>query len=73
MDHRAPANPQGLPEPVARKAGTAGSEGPPAQQCAGATRPDECFCAIITRQAIRRGAFTSVDDLLATIEAWIDG
>jgi len=32
-----PVSPQGLPEPVARKAGTAGSEGAPAQQCAGAT------------------------------------
>lgn len=32
-----PVGPWGLPEPVARKAGTAGSEGAPAQQCAGAT------------------------------------
>ena len=35
-----PASLQGLLEPVARKAGTAGSEGAPAQQCAGATRRD---------------------------------
>ena len=33
-----PASLQGLLEPVAWKAGTAGSEGAPAQQCAGATR-----------------------------------
>jgi transposase len=33
----------------------------------------ECFFSIITRQAIRRGAFTSVADLTATIQAWIDG
>ena len=33
------ANQKGLLEPVAWKAGTAGSEGAPAQQCAGATRP----------------------------------
>ena len=32
--------PRSLLEPVARKAGTAGSEGAPAQQCAGATRRD---------------------------------
>jgi hypothetical protein len=28
---------------------------------------------IITRQAIRRGSFTSVKDLIAAIEAFIDG
>jgi transposase len=33
----------------------------------------ECFFSIITRQAIRRGAFTSVADLTAAIEAYIDG
>lgn len=33
----------------------------------------ECFFSIITRQAIRRGTFTSVEDLVATIEAYIDG
>jgi transposase len=32
----------------------------------------ECFFSIITRQAIRRGAFTSVADLTAAIEAYID-
>jgi hypothetical protein len=31
----------------------------------------ECFFSIITRQAIRRGAFTSVADLTAAIEAYI--
>jgi hypothetical protein len=32
----------------------------------------EGFFAIITRRAIRRGTFTSVDDLIAAIETWID-
>jgi transposase len=33
----------------------------------------EIFFSIITRQAIRRGSFTSVRDLIAKIEAFIDG
>ncbi|CAN5125802.1 hypothetical protein BH20ACT8_BH20ACT8_10580 [soil metagenome] len=33
----------------------------------------ECFFSIITRQAIHRGTFTSVPDLVATIENFIDG
>jgi transposase len=33
----------------------------------------ECFFAIITRQAIRRGTFTSVKDLVAAIETFIQG
>jgi transposase len=33
----------------------------------------EVFFGIITRQAIRRGTFTSVKDLIAAIEAFIDG
>ena len=33
----------------------------------------ECFFSIITRQAIRRGTFTSVADLTAAIQAHIDG
>jgi len=33
----------------------------------------EIFFGIITRQAIRRGSFTSVKDLIAAIEAFIDG
>jgi transposase len=33
----------------------------------------EIFFSIITRQAIRRGSFTSVPDLIAAIEAFIDG
>jgi transposase len=33
----------------------------------------ECFFSIITRQAIRRGTFTSVADLTAAIETYIDG
>src|SRR6266516_2656705 len=33
----------------------------------------EIFFSIITRQAIRRGSFTSVKDLIAAIEAFIDG
>jgi len=32
----------------------------------------ECFFSIITRQAIRRGSFTSVKQLVATIGAFID-
>jgi len=33
----------------------------------------EIFFGIITRQAIRRGTFTSVADLIAAIETFIDG
>jgi transposase len=33
----------------------------------------EIFFSIITRQAIRRGSFTSVKDLIAAIRAFIDG
>jgi transposase len=33
----------------------------------------EIFFGIITRQAIRRGSFTSVEDLIAAIETYIDG
>jgi transposase len=33
----------------------------------------ECFFSIITREAIRRGTFPSVDDLITTIEAYVDG
>ena len=33
----------------------------------------EIFFGIITRQAIRRGTFTSVADLIVAIEAFIDG
>ena len=33
----------------------------------------EVFFSIITRQAIRRGSFTSVTDLIAAIETFIDG
>jgi len=33
----------------------------------------EVFFGIITRQAIRRGSFTSVQDLITAIEAFIDG
>ena len=33
----------------------------------------EIFCGIITRQAIRRGTFTSVKDLITAIETFIDG
>ena len=32
----------------------------------------EVFFSIITRQAIRRGSFTSVKDLIAAIETYID-
>ena len=33
----------------------------------------EIFFGIITRQAIRRGTFTCVKDLIAAIETFIDG
>ena len=33
----------------------------------------EIFFGIITRQAIRLGTFTSVKDLIAAIETYIDG
>jgi hypothetical protein len=33
----------------------------------------EIFFGIITRQAIRRGSFHSVDDLVDTIRTFIDG
>ncbi|MDP9397094.1 MAG: IS630 family transposase, partial [Actinomycetota bacterium] len=33
----------------------------------------EIFFGIITRQASRRGSFTSVTDLIAAIEAFING
>ena len=33
----------------------------------------EVFFSIITRQAIRRGSFTSVSELIAAIETFIDG
>jgi hypothetical protein len=33
----------------------------------------EIFFGIITRQAIRRGTYTSVNDLTAAIETYIDG
>jgi hypothetical protein len=35
--------------------------------------PDEVWFGIIERQAIRRGTFTSVKDLIAAIETFIDG
>ena len=35
--------------------------------------PGRSLFGIITRQAIRRGTFTSVKDLIAAIETFIDG
>jgi hypothetical protein len=35
--------------------------------------PAEIFFGIITRQAIRRGTFNSVDDLIESITAFING
>ena len=32
----------------------------------------ECFFSVITRQAIRRGTFTSVSELISAIGAFID-
>jgi hypothetical protein len=59
--------------------GRAGAPGP----VEGGTRPGggaacswlnlvECFFSVITRQAIRRGTFTSVKELIAAIGAFID-
>ena len=60
---------------AAWKAGTAGSEGTQNLLNSGNAPglPDEVFFSIITRQAIRRGSFTSVKDLIAAIEAFTDG
>ena len=58
-------------EPVAWKAGTAGSEGARRSNAPGL--PDEVFFSIITRQAIRRGSHSSVKDLIAAIGRFIDG
>jgi len=35
--------------------------------------PFEIFFGIVTRQAVRRGTFTSVKDLISAIETFIDG
>ena len=60
----APARkPPGLPEPVAWRAGTAGHEG-------GAADTDEILFGIIARQAIRRGTFSSVRDLIDATTAF---
>src|SRR6266516_4805894 len=61
---------QGLLEPVARKAGTAGSEGTPARQRAGVTR--RVLLLGHPRQAIRRATFTSVKELTTAIGVFID-
>ena len=66
-----PVNLQGLLEPVARKRARPVLRGPWRSNAPGL--PDEIFFGIITRQAIRRGTFTSVKDLIAAIETFIDG
>jgi hypothetical protein len=63
-------NLQGLLEPVARKRARPVLRGPWRSNAPGL--PDEIFFGIITRQAIRRGTFTSVKDLIAAIEVFID-
>ena len=62
---------QGLLEPVAWKRAWPVLRGPRRSNAPGL--PDEIFFGIITRQAIRRGTFTSVKDLIAAIEGFIDG
>jgi hypothetical protein len=59
-----------LLEPVARKRARPVLRGPRRSNAPGL--PDEIFFGIITRQAIRRGTFTSVKDLIAAIETYID-
>jgi hypothetical protein len=54
-----------LPEPVARKAGTAGSEGAPAQQL-----PDEIYFSVLQRKAISPIDFTDLDALADRILAF---
>ena len=56
-------------EPVARKAGTAGSEGTPARQRAGVTA--ERWFGLLTDKLIRRGVHTSVQALENDIRDWI--
>ncbi len=62
--------PRSLLEPVARKRARPVLRGPRRSNAPGL--PDEIFFGIITRQAIRRGTFTSVKDLIAAIETFID-
>jgi hypothetical protein len=59
-----------LLEPVARKRARPVLRGPRRSNALGL--PDEIFFSIITRQAIRRGTFTSVKHLIAAIETFID-
>src|SRR5207249_3053390 len=66
-----PVNLQGLLEPVARKRARPVLRGPWRSNAPGL--PDEVFFGIITRQAIRRGSYNSVKDLIAAIETYIDG
>ena len=53
------------------RAGTAGSEGPWRSNAPGL--PDEVWFGIIERQAVRRGSFPSVRDLMIKIRGFIDG
>ena len=55
-------------EPVARKAGTADSEGTPARQRAGL--PDEIFFSIIQKKFITPNDFASTDELSGTLLAF---
>jgi hypothetical protein len=61
---------QGLLEPAARKRARPVLRGPWRSNVPGL--PDELWFGIITRQAIRRRTFTSVKDLIAAIEIFID-
>ncbi len=61
---------QGLLEPVARRRARPVLRGPRRSNALGL--PDEIFFGIITRQAIRRGAFNSVTDLISAITRFID-
>ena len=62
---------QGLLEPVARRRARPVLRGPRRSNAPGL--PDEVWFGIIERQAIRRGTFTSVNDLNTKIRAFITG
>ena len=64
-------SPSRSPNPGAGRAGTAGSEGPWRSNAPGL--PDEVWFGIIERQAVRRGSFPSVRDLMIKIRGFIDG
>ena len=63
-------SPWGLLEPVARKAGTAGSGGPRCSNAPGL--PDERWFSELTTKSLQRGVHKSVQALEADIRTWIE-